>query len=77
MKQLALAAAAMMFFVLAGIGWAAAVPMWTCSIRCLSGAAIVYVLMRLAGDVAVRMLAEAATRRTGAGHSGNNSADRT
>ncbi|MCE5326296.1 MAG: hypothetical protein LLG01_07750 [Planctomycetaceae bacterium] len=77
MRQLALAAAAMMVFVLAGVGWAAGVPMWTCSVRCLGGGAMIYVLMRLVGNLAVRMLAEAATRRPESGAAGSSSADRT
>ncbi len=51
------------FFIVAIVGTVSGVEPHVCSIRALIGAAFMYVLGRLAGALAVRMMADAAIRR--------------
>ena len=50
------------FFVLAFVGWASGVPPFTCAIRALIGAAVLYVLVTVAGRLIVNIVVESIIR---------------
>jgi len=54
--------AIVVFFVLAAIGTACGVRPLRCGLRALAGAAVLYVAVTLAGEVLIRIFADAATR---------------
>jgi len=62
MRQLTVTAATIGFFALAFVGWLSGVPVWICAARAAAGAAGLYVLLRLAGGAAVKIIADAAAR---------------
>ena len=64
MKQLAIMAAAVVFFILAFISWCSGLGMLTCAIRALTGSAIAYVTVALAGRMVLAILVDAAVRNT-------------
>ena len=58
-KQIAIQAAVLLFFVMAVVGWACGLSPGTCSSRALLGACAGYVLVRSAGQLVVRVLISA------------------
>jgi hypothetical protein len=62
MKRLALILAIMGFFLMACVGWACGQEPLVCAIRSAVGAVALYVIMRLAGGLAVRILVDAVMR---------------
>jgi len=73
MRRLAISIAAMAFFVLAGVGWASDVPVFVCAQRALAGAAGLYLLIRLGGSLAIRILVSAAVAEQGGQRAPRNS----
>ncbi len=55
-KRIAVRAAVLLFFVMAGVGWACGLSPGTCSARALWGACACYVLVRFAGQLVIRVL---------------------
>jgi hypothetical protein len=64
MKRLSLTISVMGCLLLAGVGTACGQEPLTCAIRAGVGAFILYVVLRLAGTLAVRILADAVFRNT-------------
>jgi hypothetical protein len=62
MRPLTATVAATGFFVLAAVGLLSGVPVWACSVRSVVGAFVLYVALRLAGWLAVSILASAAVK---------------
>ncbi len=62
MRQLAAMAAVIGFFALAFVGWFNGVPVFICGMRALGGAMALYLVISLAGTVAIRIIADAAVR---------------
>ena len=62
MKVAAMTVAAAGFFVLALVGWVSRVPVFTCGMRALAGAAMLYVLVRLVGALLMWIVVEAAVK---------------
>jgi hypothetical protein len=60
MKRISIQIAVLGFFVLAGVGWASGLSPAACSLRASVGAACLYMVIRFAGNVAIRLLADAA-----------------
>lgn len=60
MQYVSFMAAIIGFFVLAAIGWLHEVPVWACSVRSITGAFVVYVILQLAGRAMAAILASAA-----------------
>jgi len=60
------------FFVLAGVGWFSGVAPFLCGIRALIGAAVLYVLARIAGRVLVHIMADAMLRGSAGGKGSTN-----
>ena len=54
-KRTATIAAVMSFFVLALVGWFSDVPTFTCGVRALIGAAVVYVVVTIASRILIRI----------------------
>ena len=54
-KRTATIASVMSFFVLALVGWFSNVPTFTCGVRALMGAAVVYVLVTIASRILIRI----------------------
>jgi hypothetical protein len=50
------------FFVLAGVGCLCEVPLLVCGLRALGGAAVLYVLTRLAGGAVLNVVVDAMVR---------------
>jgi len=59
MRRAAAILAVVAFFGMAVIGAASGAPPFTCAVRALAGAAITYVLMRVAGRIVVNILVDA------------------
>ena len=57
MRRTATTAAVFAFIVLAIVGTVSDVPPFVCSMRALAGAGVMYVLVTVAGRVAISMLA--------------------
>ena len=62
MRQLAFIVAAMGFFGLAIVGWISSQPVFTCAVRALIGAVVLFVVVTLAGRVALNIVADAILR---------------
>lgn len=62
MRQLAAMAAVIGFFALAFVGWLNGVPVFICGARALGGAVVLYLVIGLAGTVAIRIITDAALR---------------
>jgi len=58
-KRIAVQAAVLVFFLMAGVGWACGLSPGVCSARALLGAGAGYVLVRFAGQLVVRVLISA------------------
>ena len=61
MKQLAATFAIVCFFVLAFVGWAKDVPVFICGMRAAAGAIVMYVLIKLAGETAIKIIVSTVT----------------
>jgi hypothetical protein len=59
MRRAASISAVIAFFAMAIIGAASGTPLFTCALRAIAGAAITYLLMRVAGRIIVAVLVEA------------------
>lgn len=55
-KRIAVRAAVLLFFVMAGVGWVCGLSPETCTVRALLGACAVYILVQLAGQLVIRVL---------------------
>jgi hypothetical protein len=64
MKRTAVAVAVLSFFVLALVGWACGIPPHACAIRALVGAAVLLVLVRMAGSILIDMAVDALLSRS-------------
>ena len=62
MRQLAAIAAVIGFFALAFVGWFNDVPVFICGMRAMGGAVALYLVIGLAGTVAIRIIADAAVQ---------------
>ena len=62
MRQLAATVAVIGFFALAFVGWFNGVPVFICGMRALGGAVAIYMVVGLAGTVAIRIIADAAVQ---------------
>ena len=62
MRRMSVPVAVAGFFVLAFVGWASGVPPFTCAIRALIGAAVLYVLATIAGRVIVNIVVDSIIR---------------
>jgi len=58
-KRIAIQAAVLLFFLMAGVGWACGLSPGACSARALLGAGAGYVLVRFAGQLVIRVLISA------------------
>ncbi|MCD6175911.1 MAG: hypothetical protein DRP56_01460 [Planctomycetota bacterium] len=58
-KQIAIRAAVLLFFVMAAVGWGCGLSPGTCSSRALLGACAAYILVRTAGQLVIRVLISA------------------
>jgi hypothetical protein len=59
MRKAASISSIIVFFAMAIIGMASGTPPFTCSLRALAGAAIAFLLVRVAGRIVVRILVDA------------------
>ena len=79
MRQVAITISVIGFFVLAFVGWFSDVPMFTCGLRALAGAGVLYVVVTLAGTTALRVFVHAMMAgrvdNSGAGRTDSESAD--
>ena len=64
MRRMSLTIAVAGFFVLAIVGWASGVDPFTCGVRALIGAAILYVLATLAGRIVLRIMVDTVVKGT-------------
>jgi hypothetical protein len=62
MRRWTLLSAAATFFVLALVGWASDVPPLVCGLRAAGGAAVMFLLVRLALRVALGIVVDALVR---------------
>jgi len=62
MRRWAMLAASATFFVLALVGWASDVPPLACGLRAAAGAAVMFVLVRLALRVALNIVVDTMLR---------------
>ena len=62
MRQIAITMAAAGFFGLAFVGWLSDVPIFVCGMRAIAGAAVLYLVISLAGTAAIRIIANAAAK---------------
>ena len=62
MKRLAIAAAMVGFFSMAFAGWISDVPVFVCGLRATAGAVAMYILIRLAGTLVIRIIASIAVK---------------
>jgi hypothetical protein len=58
-KQVAIQAAVLLFFVMAGVGWGCGLSPSVCSTRAFLGACAIYIFMRTAGQLVIRVLMSA------------------
>jgi len=58
-KRIAVQAAVLVFFLMAGVGWACGLSPGVCSVRALLGAGVGYVLVQFAGQLVIRVLISA------------------
>ena len=65
MKQLAIKTAVVSFFVLAAIGWLSGLSNFDCSLRALTGAIAVYVVMIVAGRLLVGVMVQTIVSNSG------------
>ena len=61
MKQLAATFAIFCFFALAFVGWAKNVPVFICGMRAAVGAVVMYVVIKLAGETAIKIIVSTVT----------------
>ena len=59
MRRLATFAAVMAFFAMAIVGWLSEQSIFTCAMRALVGAAVLFVVVLLAGRIALRIMVDA------------------
>ena len=62
MRRLAFSVAAMGFFGLAVVGWISKQPVFTCAVRALIGAGVLFVVVTLAGRLVLNIMADAILR---------------
>jgi hypothetical protein len=65
-------AAVAVFFLMAFVGWASGVPPFVTGMRALAGAAIMFVLVRIAGKMAVNILVDAMIKDAAKGSKARN-----
>ncbi len=58
MKRVALSIAVMGFFVLALVGWLGGCTMFTCGVRALIGAGVIFLIVRIAFKLLVGVIAD-------------------
>lgn len=64
MNRLAVTISALSFFALALVGYLSGVPIFVCGLRALGGSAVLYVLMRIVGGLAIQILLAGMSRPT-------------
>ena len=62
MRHVATMTAVVGFFVLAFVGWFNDVDVFICGMRALGGAVVLYVVVGVAGTIAIRIIADAAVQ---------------
>ncbi len=62
MRRLSTSIASIGFFGLAIVGWFSGVPLLLCGLRAVAGAAVIYVLTNFVGNMAFRIIVQAAVR---------------
>lgn len=59
MRRISLSIAVAAFFIMAIVGWLSGVEPFTCGLRALVGAVVLYVLAKMGGRIVLRMMADA------------------
>ncbi len=59
MKRLAVTIAVMTFFASAGLGLAGGATPFSCSMKAVAAAVVIYIVARIAGGIAARIIADA------------------
>jgi hypothetical protein len=62
MRHVATMTAVIGFFVLSFVGWFNDVDVFICGMRAVGGALVLYVVVGLAGTIAIRIIADAAVQ---------------
>lgn len=75
-RRMALTAAVLGFFVLAGVGWSGGVPVDACAMRAGIGMVVVYVMARVLNWVLVQAVADAVVRAASEKEEGSTDAAR-
>jgi len=74
-KRLAFIISVMGFFVLAFVGWSCGLSTYACGLKALGGAAMLYVVARLAGRLAAGVVADTIVNNMTNGRGANNRDD--
>lgn len=59
MRNIAVSISVVSFFLLALVGWCSGLPVFVCSMRALAGAAVLYVIVKVAGRLILAVMVDA------------------